>query len=253
MMQVRSIAQDELDKQLAELGAKLSVHEVHALYLGALTSTSLRLGPQRLLPFIFGDEMVLGESLDEANRVFGVLFGYWNTLSSECQAGRVRFAAGGPTPKKPLCSEDLLRFAQRRTDELRWYVRGIDAGGDDPIEWGDEGRATLEKLAEASAFFEAYAATLARPDAVEQGALDETGRLLSETSTICEHLMADLMAVTARVRLEALETSSAMEGRQTDDGVKVGAPLRRVGRNERCPCGSGKKWKQCCGKPSRLN
>jgi preprotein translocase subunit SecA len=23
----------------------------------------------------------------------------------------------------------------------------------------------------------------------------------------------------------------------------------RVGRNEPCPCGSGKKYKQCCGKP----
>jgi preprotein translocase subunit SecA len=23
---------------------------------------------------------------------------------------------------------------------------------------------------------------------------------------------------------------------------------RKVGRNEPCPCGSGKKFKQCCGK-----
>lgn len=23
-------------------------------------------------------------------------------------------------------------------------------------------------------------------------------------------------------------------------------PRRKVGRNERCPCGSGKKFKQCC-------
>jgi uncharacterized protein YecA (UPF0149 family) len=29
------------------------------------------------------------------------------------------------------------------------------------------------------------------------------------------------------------------------------APLRRhadVGRNDPCPCGSGRKYKQCCGK-----
>jgi len=25
---------------------------------------------------------------------------------------------------------------------------------------------------------------------------------------------------------------------------------RKVGRNEPCPCGSGKKYKQCCGKVS---
>ena len=28
-----------------------------------------------------------------------------------------------------------------------------------------------------------------------------------------------------------------------------GAPVRaaKVGRNDPCPCGSGKKWKKCCG------
>lgn len=31
-------------------------------------------------------------------------------------------------------------------------------------------------------------------------------------------------------------------------GMKVGSPARRVGRNEMCSCGSGTKFKQCCGK-----
>jgi hypothetical protein len=38
----------ELEKVLTKLGAKLSAREVHALYLGAMTSTSFRLGPQHL-------------------------------------------------------------------------------------------------------------------------------------------------------------------------------------------------------------
>ena len=35
------------------------------------------------------------------------------------------------------------------------------------------------------------------------------------------------------------------------------APIRhdepRIGRNDACPCGSGKKFKQCCGSPEKLN
>jgi len=31
----------------------------------------------------------------------------------------------------------------------------------------------------------------------------------------------------------------------------VSAPGRKVGRNERCPCGSGKKYKHCCGSPAK--
>lgn len=36
-----------------------------------------------------------------------------------------------------------------------------------------------------------------------------------------------------------------------DSSPKAAAPItapKKVGRNEPCPCGSGKKYKQCCGK-----
>jgi hypothetical protein len=38
-------------------------------------------------------------------------------------------------------------------------------------------------------------------------------------------------------------------GVQSERRVKVGAVRsgRRIGRNDRCPCGSGRKFKQCCG------
>jgi uncharacterized protein YecA (UPF0149 family) len=31
------------------------------------------------------------------------------------------------------------------------------------------------------------------------------------------------------------------------EAEEAGQPRRRVGRNELCPCGSGKKYKRCCG------
>jgi preprotein translocase subunit SecA len=35
------------------------------------------------------------------------------------------------------------------------------------------------------------------------------------------------------------------------DAIEKAKPVRsgpKVGRNDPCPCGSGKKFKQCCGK-----
>jgi preprotein translocase subunit SecA len=48
-------------------------------------------------------------------------------------------------------------------------------------------------------------------------------------------------------------SSSATRSGSTDEsGLKLNLPKRRpvakVGRNEPCPCGSGKKFKQCCGR-----
>ena len=34
---------------------------------------------------------------------------------------------------------------------------------------------------------------------------------------------------------------------RTGDNAETAPPSRKVGRNEPCPCGSGKKYKRCCG------
>lgn len=36
-------------------------------------------------------------------------------------------------------------------------------------------------------------------------------------------------------------------------GATVQRDEPKTGRNDPCPCGSGKKFKQCCGSPEKLN
>jgi uncharacterized protein YecA (UPF0149 family) len=59
------------------------------------------------------------------------------------------------------------------------------------------------------------------------------------------------MTVSDEVRREARETFLANAGRRTDDGGRIARPIK-VGRNEACPCGSGKKWKECCGSATTM-
>ncbi|MFM8251993.1 MAG: preprotein translocase subunit SecA, partial [Planctomycetota bacterium] len=55
----------------------------------------------------------------------------------------------------------------------------------------------------------------------------------------------------------ARQQQSAIEASQNKGGDQRVEPIRnrgqRVGRNDPCPCGSGKKYKQCCMKKSPLN
>jgi hypothetical protein len=64
-----------------------------------------------------------------------------------------------------------------------------------------------------------------------------------------------MFALDERLRLNGLEpvfqeVSSSQEpvagGAETEDGPAV-AQQQKVGRNDPCPCGSGKKFKKCCG------
>jgi len=39
-----------------------------------------------------------------------------------------------------------------------------------------------------------------------------------------------------------------MASKRQGDNVTVVRTSPKVGRNDPCPCGSGKKYKQCCGR-----
>ncbi|MEC9084835.1 MAG: SEC-C metal-binding domain-containing protein, partial [Pseudomonadota bacterium] len=62
----------------------------------------------------------------------------------------------------------------------------------------------------------------------------------------------------ARAKLRHEQASAAQAEGEGDDGQQAQQATpetfvrqeRKVGRNEPCPCGSGKKDKQCCGKVS---
>jgi len=64
-------------------------------------------------------------------------------------------------------------------------------------------------------------------------------------------IMQDLLTLSDGLRKEALAEYQQTAGRRTNDGVPVRRPVK-VGRNEPCPCGSGRKWKRCCGTPTSL-
>ena len=59
-----------------------------------------------------------------------------------------------------------------------------------------------------------------------------------------------LLLVRAEIK-QNIERKEVSKDKITNDGkdhVKKQATSKKVGRNDPCPCGSGKKYKQCCGK-----
>ena len=65
-------------------------------------------------------------------------------------------------------------------------------------------------------------------------------KYLNEKGDECEAWFKDLSAVIVQHEIDHM------------DGILItdreSAKKRKIGRNERCPCGSGKKYKKCCGK-----
>ena len=50
------------------------------------------------------------------------------------------------------------------------------------------------------------------------------------------------------MNLKFVEKSSGKSEEQTNEEKSINQINKKVKRNEPCPCGSGKKYKKCCGK-----
>jgi uncharacterized protein YchJ len=233
-----------LESVLTRLGAKLSPWQVRALFLGAQASTSIRLGPQHLIDTIFGTGPTLGEDLQDANANLQVLMGTWNDLVTKQGRGHVRLSPFDL--RSPADPAQIQALAERRLDEIAWSTRGIDAGGDDPLEYGAEGEELLQDLAQSSAYLQAYRELLQKTPSPSAKELADAARSLHDLGDVIERTIHDLMTVSNVVRRHALEEYQERSGHPTDDGVPTQHAVK-VGRNEQCPCGSGRKWKKCCG------
>jgi hypothetical protein len=124
----------------------------------------------------------------------------------------------------PRLTPDNLEAAERVVEEARGEVEGLDAK---PLH-----ERTAPALVERQPHLYAKLAELIAED-VREAALTEE--------------CAEVIFPTAQVVVEAFD--AAATGRRP--GERQGPVVRetpKVGRNEPCPCGSGKKYKKCCGR-----
>ena len=67
-------------------------------------------------------------------------------------------------------------------------------------------------------------------------------------NTIDKEITLFLIKAEIRQNTERKEVVKKMITNDGKDTVKTTKKSDKVGRNDPCPCGSGKKYKQCCGK-----
>jgi len=188
----------DLEVTLRELGAKLSAREVHALYLGAMTSVRPAVGPHLLLGRIFGDEHIVVDSGDDVGRHLPVLFGYWNTLLAQREEGRVGLAE--VKLAEPFTRVDLMNRARGRDQELTWYLRGFDACGSDPDDLGPEGKRLLAGIAQGARHLQSFIGMLERRPGATGHELAQCRTMLDGLESTLDTILGNLLDVSDAVR-----------------------------------------------------
>ena len=219
------LSQQELDELEALLGSE--VYHDDAMPLDALQGLFFALAaapdlvlPSRWMPVALGENPQY-ESDDRAQRALDLVMRYYN----QC----VLAAA----------NDDFALLLYRREDGgedlATWcagYLEGVDAATPSWYEAGDP-----DEVDELLFPFIVLAGEL--PDKEKRQFRPAEWRDLVKS---CEDSIGDAI-VEVREYWKALRNPPQTVRRES----------AKTGRNDPCPCGSGKKFKQCCGAPERLH
>jgi uncharacterized protein len=186
-------------------------------------------GPETVMPSEYYREVFGGEisdacefgSLDEANEILGLMMRHWNDIAGTLFKGEVYV---------PLLPEDANGNAQGN-DWARGFMRGMGMRHDgwaELVNDEDHGGCLIPMM------------MLCHEHDEDPEMRPEKPITPEKREEIIRYMAAGLVQACRFFR----------EHRQISASAHTSGPRRnvsKVGRNEMCPCGSGKKYKRCCG------
>jgi len=222
-----ALTEAELDR-LAEFlskskGARAMNIEEFDGFFAALIAGPEVVPPSEYLPEVFGGEMSDAcefSGLDEANDILGLIMRHWNGIAATLQKGDVHL---------PILLEDDNGMCQGR-NWSRGFVRGMDM----------RSAAWAELLADEEQCGCVVPALMLYHEHDEDPALRPGPIGPEKREEIIVQMLAGVVRAYRYFRVHRQHLTSAY--RHEPHGSRG-----KLGRNDPCPCGSGKKYKRCCG------
>ncbi|MCK7593366.1 UPF0149 family protein [Pseudomarimonas salicorniae] len=220
-------------------------------FLSALVVTPDLVPPSEYLPCIWNDEQIW-ETPQEAEEALGLVMALWNDIVRRATAplpeedtddatAQSMLESASPLMAFPddidLSSEEVLAEHADLPLGVAWangFMMGVSLRGELWDHWADEDEEVADDLADISqmALF-------------SQEQIEEAGAEDIELPTLAERLemAGEIPFMLADLNWKRLERQRPTPARRPD----------LPGRNDPCPCGSGLKFKKCCGAPGKLN
>jgi uncharacterized protein len=216
---------DHLSEILGRLGNKRAMNlEQLDGFLSALICGPELVPPSKYLPMIWGDRTVF-EDASSAQEFLSLIMRHWNTIADTLHSDDVYL---------PL----LLEEEDGNTPANDWangFLRGMEFGKED---WAvllndDENGGSLIPI---------FAlANEHNPDPKMRSYKDLISTELRET------LIVGAAAGTTQI-YRYFKAQRFLSNDPLGNMPDFLRTMPKIGRNDPCPCGSGKKFKQCCGK-----
>jgi len=220
--------QKQLSKALLDLDEEaMLIEELDGFIAGLLVCPQM-IPPSAWLPWVWNSADAKGEpvfeSLDHTNKVMGLVMAYYNDVA--------RTLFDQPERYGPIVSID------RRNGEILWeiWIEGFEKAVKlKPEAWVPLATADIEAA-------RAWTGLMMLADVARRDPRFSDEQIDAITATAHDKI-ADWVIELNDWRLANAAPAPTMTTRSNP----FAAPAQKVGRNDPCPCGSGKKHKKCCG------
>lgn len=205
-------------------------------FLFAVACSPELVQPSEWLPLVFNEKEGGFVTLDEAQEILPAIMALYNHVN--------RGVLKGEPALPPGCTMCAQPIANLEPDApLSQWARGF-AGGHDWLEnvWDEYAPEELDEELGADLLVLSFFASRQLAEAYRKE-IKSQGKPLEELAGEMLKALPDAMRSCARIG------RSLYEAVLSEPQVETREPVRRekVGRNDPCPCGSGKKYKKCCG------
>ena len=199
---------------------------LHAIAVGPTT-----LHPKQWLPKIWGTEDMMPpmDSVEELNHILGLVMRHFNSIIAGLEAD--------PREISPCWSTMTYDNDEREYDDAEGWAYGFVEGM--RLCWNDW--LPLLSTPQGQAWFRPIGLLGEDAFCVDQDELIRTPAMRAELGLQIPQAVLDMHGHWLPLRLAVYE-------RQVAKSMQP-----KVGRNEPCPCGSGKKFKKCCGAAADLH
>ena len=216
---------DKLDTFLRGCGAgrAMNMEELDGFFCALVMGSELIM-PSEYLPIVLGGGGEAGpsfESIEEANTIMQLVMRHWNTIAA---------AVEREEPHLPVMLEPEGRDLQGR----RWasgFMRGV------ALRRGSWAALVHDESESGSLFAIALLGGDVDPEFARRPLPAE------QKEDLVKYAIAGMNRI---ARYFAAARRAGSRGGPADATVR--RESQKIGRNESCPCGSGRKYKQCCGR-----
>ena len=217
----------------------LRFHELQG-FLFAIACSPETIAPSKWLPMIGDDEGLNFADQNEAQEILGLVMALYNEINTAVLERSNALPAGS------AFDEDISNNFEDDSSISQWS-RGFASGHDWLAEvWeeylfgelDEECGATLMVLS----FFGSKQLATAYYTDMKPGKRKRGDESFEEFAKTMREMFPGALASYAHIGRSIFEAVL-----EHSKGGREPAASRKIGRNEPCPCGSGKKYKKCCG------